>query len=491
MRNAHIRAENIRVVLGGREVLKCVDVTVSTRSRLAIVGENGRGKTTLLHVLAGLRTPDHGTVHRTGSLGVVRQELDFRGGETVGTLVADAIRPSLLALRAIDDALAIGLPEANEAYAYALEAATELDAWDAERRVDVALAGLNACTDRTRRLDTLSVGQRYRVRLACVLGAHDDLMLLDEPTNHLDAAGLDFLTGRLRQHPGGFAVVTHDRALLQDVATEFLDLDPTVDGRPRQFAGGYAGWRDGRARMWESWLQAYAVQQAEQERLKVAVTEARNRLSTGWRPDKGTGKHQRQTRAPGVVQSLHRKQDALDEHRITVPVPPRPLRFADPATRPGVPLLSCHDLTVTGRLSVPVTLELSGAGRVLVTGPNGAGKSTLLAALARRLAASTGEVKHLSEARVAYLNQETDPIGRLSPGERRRRQLTDLLASQPNVLILDEPTNHLSASLVDDLTAMLLTTTVAVVVATHDRRMLADLAAWPAVRIGEAGPAGR
>ncbi|GIM90911.1 ATP-binding cassette domain-containing protein [Paractinoplanes toevensis] len=499
MTHAHIRAENIRVVLGAHVVLSDVTVTVSTASRLAIVGENGRGKTTLLHVLAGLLPPDSGTVQRTGTIGVVRQELESHAGETVGTLVAEAIRPSLAALRALDEAttalaatasatdpaagraLTAGTSAAGAeaAYSAALEVATGLDAWDAERRLDVALAGLNACTDRSRPLATLSVGQRYRVRLACALGARADLLLLDEPTNHLDADGLAFLTARLRQPAGGFAVVTHDRALLRDVTAEFLDLDPTDDGRPRLYAGGYAGWREGRARLWESWLQAYASQQAEHARLREAVTEARNRLSTGWRPDKGTGRHQRQSRAPGVVQAIRRRQDDLDEHRITVPVPPRPPHWPDPGTRPGVPLLNCHDVIVTGRLSRPVTLALGGGSRLLVTGPNGAGKSTLLAVLAGELEPDTGEVRHLSEARVAYLAQETPAGERMSPGQRRRRHLTALLATRPDLLILDEPTNHLSAPLVDDLTKALLGTSAAVVVATHDRQMLADLSAWP------------
>lgn len=124
---------------------------------------------------------------------------------------------------------------ADVAYAAALEAATRLDAWDASH---VALAALDACTDRNRPLSTLSVGQRYRVRLACLLGARPDLLMLDEPTNHLDADGLAFLTARLWAHPGGVVVVTHDRTLLRDVATHFLDLDPSRDGRPRLYAGG-------------------------------------------------------------------------------------------------------------------------------------------------------------------------------------------------------------------------------------------------------------
>ncbi|WP_254876870.1 ABC-F family ATP-binding cassette domain-containing protein [Verrucosispora sp. NA02020] len=532
---AHVRAEGVRVVLGGRVVLSDVSVTVSARSRLAVVGENGRGKTTLLRVLIGEITPDQGTVERVGTLGVARQALEARSGETVGTLVAAAIRESQEAVRALDDAatgLAEGRPGADTAYAVALDAATRLDAWDAERRVDVALAGLDACPDRQRPLSTLSVGQRYRVRLACLLGARHDLLMLDEPTNHLDADSLAFLTLRLRQHAGGVVLVSHDRALLGDVAEEFLDLDPSEDGRPRVFAGGYAGWQEGRRRERERWLHDYEAQQAEHQRLAEAVNEARQRLSTGWRPEKGHGKHQRQSRAPGVVQALRRRQEDLDAHRLTVPEPPLRLRWPELRTRPGAPLLRCDDVTVAGRLHQPVTLTLDGGERLLVTGPNGAGKSTLLEVLAQNLEPSTGAVRHLGRARVAYLGQEVPawpstalardlydqhvgrlqsagrlreadrlplgathlldrealrtPVGRMSQGQQRRLNLALRLAELPDLLILDEPTNHLSALLVDELTAALRETPAAVVVATHDRQMLADLADWQILSLGAA-----
>ncbi|WP_225853391.1 hypothetical protein [Micromonospora sp. AMSO1212t] len=151
------------------------------------------------------------------------------------------------------------------------------------------------------------------------------------------------------------------------MVTEFLDLDPSADGRPRRYAGDYAAWQDGRSRDFTHWVRDHEAQQAEHRRLADAVREAQDRLSTGWRPEKGHGKHQRQLN------------------------------------------------------------------------------------LALRL------------------------------------------AERPDLLILDEPTNHLSAPLVDDLTAALLTTRAAVVVATHDRQMLHDLAAWPTLPLtaGDAEPSGR
>ncbi len=505
---AHLRADGITVTRGGRRVLDDVSVTVSPTSRIAIVGENGRGKTTLLHVLAGLLVPDEGTLRRAGTIGLARQELDAGSGETVGTLTAEALRESVDALAELDaatTAIAGGAPGAGDRYASALDTVIRLEAWDAERRVDVALEALDACTDRTRELATLSVGQRYRVRLACLLGARHDILLLDEPTNHLDAGGLAFLTARLREHRGGLAVVSHDRALLRDVAEQFVDLDPSRDGRSRTYAGGYDGWQDARRRERERWVQDHADQQAEHRRLQEAVSQARDRLSTGWRPDKGTGRHQRQSHAPGVIQALNRSREALDAHRITVPEPPPVLHWPELGARRGAALLRADDVTVAGRLDDPVTLRIDAGDRLLVTGENGSGKSTLLDVLAGELAPTGGGVRTLSGARVVLVGQEVSdldgsrtavdlvesafglldpesmrtPAGRLSHGQRRRLDLALALARHPDVLLVDEPTNHLSSTLVDELTDALRTTGAAVVVATHDRQLLRDLDDWP------------
>src|SRR5699024_6745466 len=121
----------------------------------------------------------------------------------------------------------------------ALEKAEALEAWDAERRAQLALDALEAETNHAVLLSTLSVGQRYRVRLACLLGGAHDFLLLDEPTNHLDGGGLEFLTASLRERNGGVVLVSHDRALLADVAESVLSLDPTPDGRPRLYGDGY------------------------------------------------------------------------------------------------------------------------------------------------------------------------------------------------------------------------------------------------------------
>ena len=254
------------------------------------------------------------------------------------------------------------------------------------------------------------------------------------------------------------------------------------------------------------------------------MSAAQNRLVSGWRPEKGTNKHGRATRAGGLVQNVHRRQEALEAHAVTVPEPPQFVSFPDLTTRSGATLLSADAVSVAGRLAGPVSVELSHRGRLVVAGPNGAGNSTLLSVLAGQLAPDTGVVRVPRGVRLDFLSQETAPppdrrasevfaahvsalvtaerlqpqeavglsqlgllrpreaskrVGELSMGQQRRLGLAMAVAVRPHVLILDEPTNHLSIALVDELTEALGTTQAAVVVSTHDRQLLRDLSEWP------------
>lgn len=526
---AQLIASAVSVIRGATTVLNHVDLAVTPSSRVAIVGENGRGKSTLLQVLAGNLEPDRGSVQRIGTLGVSEQEMPVDNSRTVGDAVADAIAEPLAALASLDAAtvaLAHSKDGSAEQYTDALELAETLGAWDAERRVHMALDALDAERDMTRRLSDLSVGQRYRVRLACLLGGDDDFLLLDEPTNHLDRDGLDFLTAELRNRSGGVIIVSHDRALLADVAETFIDLDPTSDGHPRVYGGGYSGYQEGRLAERERWKQDYERQQAELARLETSLSAAQNRLITGWRPDKGTNKHGRATRTGGLVQSVHRRQEALSAHAVTVPEPPQQLRFPGLPTRTGAVLLRVDQVSVVGQLTRPVSFILSHGDRLVVTGRNGAGKSTLLNVAACDLAPDTGAARISQGTRLGFLRQESElpedqraselfatrvsalvsagvvpeseavglsqlgllrpretgkRVGELSIGQQRRLDLALVLATRPHVLLLDEPTNHLSIALVGELTDALGATQAAVVLSSHDRQLLRDLSTWPRI----------
>jgi macrolide transport system ATP-binding/permease protein len=234
------------------------------------------------------------------------------------------------------------------------------------------------------------------------------------------------------------------------------------------------------------------------------------------------------------VKTVDRLAQRLEGRAVAVPVPPPTLAFPDlPATPRGYsggPLLEVRAPLVAGRLDLPGRrIELPPCGRLLVTGPNGSGKSTLLSVLAGTLVPDRGMRSVAPGVRLGVLVQERDdepagssfdayashalrlldagaldpdelvpvaalgllseedldrPLGDLSVGQRRRFELARALLHAPHVLVLDEPTNHLSVALVDELTAALRATSAAVVVATHDRAMRADLADWPHLDLG-------
>ncbi|NGY62719.1 ABC-F family ATP-binding cassette domain-containing protein [Lentzea sp. NEAU-D13] len=502
--HVHLTTQDLTKGYEAGPVVDGISLKVSAGQRLGIIGENGRGKTTLLRLLADDLTPDQGTVTRHGSLSLVQQEMPFHESETVGDLLNEALHESRKALSELDSAAE---PFDEQRYEKALAHAENIEAWDAERRAEIALEALGADHPRSTRLRQLSVGQRYRVRLACLLAERADVLLLDEPTNHLDANALDFLTERLRQHHGVVVLVSHDRTLLDDVCTQLLDLDPTPDGEVHLHGGGYRAFKEAKRAERQRWEQRFAQEEAEHDELTDKVERAQSRLKDAWRPPKGAFKHKRSTRAANKMRNVARRLEELDGHRLDAPPPP--LRFTPPELEASGDLLHATPLEVPGRVNLTEPISLSAGEKLLITGPNGAGKSTLLTVLAGRLTPATGTVHHVG--RVALLAQESSfenedataaqlcsrveelgllsgkdlarPVSRLSTGQRRRLELAILLSTGPHVLLLDEPTNHLSIALVDELTEALHQTKAAVAVATHDRQMRTDFRSWRSVTL--------
>lgn len=494
---------------GTRELFSEVSLFVARTDRFGLVGPNGAGKSTLFNLILGEESADSGTIEweRGADFGFLPQESAPVGDETVLQIATSGRK-----LAPTDDD--------DEDW--------DID-WTLEPRAKKILAGLGFREgDHDKPAKSFSGGWIMRAHLARLLVNEPALLLLDEPTNHLDRSGLEFLTTQLKARSGGIVIVSHDRALLADVAETIVDLDPTPDKRPRVYGNGYDGYREGRVAERERWEQEYERQQSEHARLQDSLSAAQNRLVSGWRPEKGTNKHGRATRAGGLVQSVHRRQEALEAHAVTVPEPPQHFRFPELPTRTGAALLSVEQVSVDGRLAEPVSFTLSHRSRLAVTGPNGAGKSTLLSVTAGELSADTGTVRASRSTRVGFLRQETalprdlrasdvyanhvdglvsagtvraseavglsglgllrsreagKRVGELSMGQQRRLDLALVLAARPHVLLLDEPTNHLSIALVDELTEALGATQAAVVVSTHDRQLLRDVAAWPQLQL--------
>lgn len=399
-----------------REVVSRVNLAVGRGDRLGIVGENGAGKSTLLGLLAGRLTPTRGEVIRRGTLAVVEQELDDDGVATIGDLLTSTLASAREASERLERLAQAGSLEGGDQrrLADAVERYEALAAWDTDRVLDEALTRFGAPRDPALPLAHLSVGERYRVRLACRLAQGSDLLLLDEPTNHLDASGLDHLTQRLRRWEGALVVVTHDRELLDDLATAILDLDPSVDGVPVRYGAGagdggtragrtfdYAAYRAAKDAALARWRARY---RREQERLAQLFAErdrAYENLSDEWRPPKGSQKHRRGTRARQHVKNADRQHERLRTRAVDVPPPPPeltlPLLSSWPGGGPRSSVGACGGVGAGGpvaisfdgaqvprRLERPgLSLDVRAGGRLLVVGPNGSGKSTLLGLLAK------------------------------------------------------------------------------------------------------------
>jgi macrolide transport system ATP-binding/permease protein len=502
---------------GARRVLDGITLTASPAERVGLIGENGAGKSTLLRLLAGVEDADAGTVQRPEDLGYLAQDLPYRPGVTVQRVVDDALRESHDVLRGLDEVGAAIAARPDDAdllarYGVLLERAQDHDAWDADRRADLVLTGLGLGEiPRDRTLAEISGGQRRRLALAALLVRRPSALLLDEPTNHLDDAAAGFVEEQLRAMNGVVVVASHDRAFLDAVCSDLIDLDPAVAG-PTRYGGGYTGYQQSRRAERERWERRFADEQDELAALRHAVAVTARGVAHD-RPPRDNEKMGYGHRGGRVQSQISRRvRDAarrLDElERDQVRKPPAPLRFRAPvltAPAPGTQVVTLRDVQVPGRLRLD-RLDVGPDDHLLITGANGAGKSTLLSVLAGRLTAS-GQVLHRPGLRIGYLPQDTrfaqpgrtaqqtyaaavgerveavplralgliapgdlgTPVGALSLGQQRRLALAIVLADPPDLLLLDEPTNHLSPLLADELQDAFDAAPGALVVASHDR----------------------
>ncbi|WAP60090.1 ABC-F family ATP-binding cassette domain-containing protein [Streptomyces sp. S465] len=515
-------AHDLVRTLGTRRVIDGLSLTASPGHRIGLIGENGVGKSTLLRLLAGADEPDAGSVTRPADLGFLHQEMPFDATATMADVLDDALREAredLAELERLAERLARtpqdspGYAELLDTYGARLEGAQERQAWDADRRAAIVLDGLGLGTVRhDRSLGSLSGGQRGRLALAALLLRRPSALLLDEPTNHLDDSAAAFLEEQVRGLPGAVVVASHDRAFLDAVCTDLIDLDPAMDG-PVRYGGNYSAYLAEKEAERARWERRYAEEQEELAALRRSA-QVTARLVAPDRERRDNEKMGYGHRAGRVQSQISRRvrnaARRLDElQRAQIGEPPRPLRFRRTALAEGSAagtVVSLREVRVPGRLAIG-RLDVSATERLLVTGGNGAGKSTLLTVLAGRLPAE-GEVRRRRGLTVELLAQDTafdrpdrtvrdtyelflgaeraeavpltslgllheadldKRVGRLSVGQRRRLALALLVARPPELLLLDEPTNHLSPRLCDELEAAFGTGPGAIVLASHDR----------------------
>jgi len=438
-----------------RPLFTDVSVTVATGDRLGVVGINGTGKSTLLSLIAGTRDAESGTVRRG-------RDVTIAAVDQVSTLPDGSVRE------------AVG------------------GGW----RGESAIHRLGLGPDIDRSVRELSGGQEKRVSLAKALVADADLLILDEPTNHLDVDAIEWLEHELAAFRGGLVIVTHDRHVLDGVATRVLELDRGVS---YVHDGGYDGYLQGRA--------------AREERAAAHESTRQNlaRRELAWLR-RGAKARTRKSRS-----RIERANELIDGK------PDGPERSGDldlaslhkGTPRLGDQVVELHDVTIgfdgLPPLVTGLDLLLDRRERIGIVGPNGSGKSTLLDVIAGRREPQAGVRKvgptvdiglHDQQGRtldpkmrvrqaiagdgaepdwwdVALLERfwfdsdvQRSPIELLSGGERRRLQLVLTLSAKPNVLLLDEPTNDLDLDTLRALEDFLDEWPGAVVVISHDRTFL-------------------
>jgi ATP-binding cassette subfamily F protein uup len=460
--------------------------------RLALIGRNGSGKSSLLKVLAGLDRLDDGLLQRTQGLTTryVPQEPLLDETATVFDAVADGVAEART-VRAAYEAHAPGVD--LDALQTRIE---QLDAWNWEQRVETTLEHL--ALDGTRRIGELSGGMRKRVALAQALVALPDVLLLDEPTNHLDLDGIVWLQELLTQRQGALMFVSHDRAFIDAVATRIVELDRGV---LRSYPGRYTAFEATKARE----LADEALANARADKL-LAQEEVWVRQ----------GVEARRTRAVGRIVRLEKlraqraaRRDSVGQVRLAL----------DTGQASGKIVAELQDVSVAfgaQRVIRNFSATLLRGDKVGLVGPNGAGKTTLLKLILGELEPTSGTVRRGTKLRVAYFDQlraaldldatladtispgsewvevgggrkhvmsylgdflfsparASSPVRTLSGGERNRLLLARLFALPANVLVLDEPTNDLDIETLELLEALLQDYAGTVFLVSHDRRFV-------------------
>ena len=530
MSGAEVELRGVGFSHGPHLVLADVTATVGPQTRLAVVGPNGVGKSTLLALMAGDLLPESGAVTwspPSATVVLLPQERDRRAGETLRGYLArrTGVAAADRALAAGSDALAAGAPAADDAYAAALERWLGLGGTDLDSRAPVVLDRLGLDESLLdRETATFSGGQLARCGLAATLLTQVDVLLLDEPTNDLDGDGLAALESFLAGRAGGLVVVSHDRTFLERVATGVLEIDEFTR-RGALFGGGFAAYLEERDRARaaaKAAFEAYDEQRSglvdrarrEKEWSRQGTARATSARARAAEPDKFI-RHDKvasaQSRGAAAARLL-RQADRLEE--VEDPRDPWQLRLAlDPATRgpDEVAGLAAAVVDRGGFRLGPVDLAVHRGERLAVTGANGSGKTTLLAALLGRLPLTSGRswlgrsvvVGEVDQVRRTFAADETlaaafraatgqdeaeartllakfglgaddvlREVGTLSPGERTRADLALLMARRANLLVLDEPTNHLDLAAIEQLEEALGTYDGTLLLVSHDRRLL-------------------
>ncbi|NJC21562.1 ATPase subunit of ABC transporter with duplicated ATPase domains [Arthrobacter pigmenti] len=522
-----------KALFGGhahRTLFSNLDLTVTEGDVVGVVGANGAGKSTLLKLLAGVDEPLAGTVMtspKDAFVGWLPQEHERTPRETVAQYISrrTGATAATVAMERAAEELGTTAKGADDRYAAALEHWLASGAADLEDRLPAVLADVAPGIAADSPVTGLSGGQLARVALAALLLSRFDVVLLDEPTNDLDLDGLARLEAFMRSLRGGAVLVSHDREFLARCVTTVVELD-LAQNQVSVYDGGYDAFLEERAVAKRHAREAYEEFAEKKQDLVSRARTQREWSSQGVRNAMKKSPDSDKLRRRASMESSEKQAQKVRqmESRIArldeVPEPRKEwqLQFSIGSAPRSSAVVATLNAAVArqGDFTLgPVSVQVNAGERIGITGPNGAGKSTLLRLLlghqqpddgAASLGASVaiGEIDQargqlaedaslaaafeaavpvLAQAEVRTLlakfglkaDQTSARVGMLSPGERTRAGLALLQARGVNLLVLDEPTNHLDLPAIEQLEKALEDYTGALLLVTHDRRMLANV----------------
>ena len=496
-----ISFDNLSIAFGAEKLLDGADFQLDAGERVCLIGRNGAGKTTLLRLLAGEIQPDSGDLWRQPGLRVatLAQELPADTAATVFEIVAGGLELGGLlaeyheAAHRLSQAATSDEMRQMERLQHELEAR---DGWRWQQRVETVISRLQLPADTP--LAELSGGWRRRVLLGRALVREPDVLLLDEPTNHLDLETIQWLENELLEFRGGLLFVTHDRALLQRLATRLLELDRGV---LTSWPGDYAAFVEKKAAL----LEIEARHNAKFDK-NLAQEEIWIRQ----------GIEARRTRNEGRVRALYALREERRQRREQLGKASFALGQAELSGKLVIEAKNVRYAWQDEPLIRDFSTRIMRGDRIGLIGPNGSGKTTLLNLLLGRLSPDAGEVKHGTKLDIAYFDQlrehlepeqtvldsvaggrETveingqrrhiigylgdflftpqrvrSPVKSLSGGERNRLLLARLFTQPANLLVMDEPTNDLDLETLELLEELLLEYTGTLLLVSHDRAFL-------------------
>jgi ATP-binding cassette subfamily F protein 3 len=516
-----ITAQNLAKSFGPDDIFEGITLSVPQGARIAVVGANGVGKTTLLRILIGQDFPNSGSIQHAKdlSIGYLPQEATLVSDGTLWEHCMEVFQDLLEMQTALEDCMAaMSDPDKGEEavtrYGILEEAFERRGGYTYEVRIKQTLSGLGFDeVDYHRPITQLSGGQRTRALLAKLLLESPDVMMLDEPTNHLDIQAVEWLESFFKDWDGALVVVSHDRYFLDQVADNIWEMTPSLE----TYRGNYSAYLKQREERYARRLAEYEAQTAFIEKEQEYI----RRNMAGQNTNQAKGRQRRLERL-------------LEESRLAPP-PSEPRRMhihLNTRGRSGDLVLRTHNLQVgyhdEGRpLFDCPDLLLQRQECAAIIGPNGAGKTTFLKTILEQIPPYSGKVQMGASLVVGYfaqahegLNPEKSlmqeissiapnmlpaevrhylakflftgdsvfrKVGTLSGGERGRLALAKLSLTDANLLLLDEPTNHLDLPTQEVLESVLSNFPGTILLVSHDRYLIDSLAS----QIWEVDPQGK